>query len=715
MRKQILISRSSVDTRIGLTEDGTLAEIQVENPAEHSSAGNAYMGKVVRVLPGMQAAFIDIGLEKAAFMHVSDFWTGPEEPDDADELEDELEDELDFDGGSVDTEEITARDSDDLPAGNAEARPNTGDPNPSASIPFATAADAPTESPDAGSEPIAARGQSPEDDAPTKLPTEAPAAEDLELEEADGLEGEGLDADDPEPDNREADDREGEGLDADDPEPDDREADNREGEGLDADDAHAADADAGDAGQDGDDDHPSQADGGQPGKSGRKRRAGRKPSTPPPSIEEILKSGQEILVQVSKEPMGTKGARVTAHISLPGRYIVYMPTSNHIGVSRRIEKSRERQRLKKIVAENRPGGIGGYIVRTACQGLSKKEILGDIQFLSRLWQGIEKKASEESAPSLLHEDLDIVLRSMRDLLTDEVEEILVDDPTDHARILEFIDTALQPELKSRVRLHDSLAPLFDEAGVENQVRRALDRRVWLKSGGYLIVDQTEALTTIDVNTGRFVGKKNHEETVLKTNMEAAKACIDQLRLRNIGGIIVIDLIDMELAENRKQVSEAIEEAVKRDKARTNILKISELGLVEMTRKRTRENLQKIITTPCPSCDGLGRQKSAEAVAGDALREALRKADAADNPKSLTIRIASDIAGILRQAIEKRPNANLAERGIELVVKAEPNFEQQAYEIEIDAQPKRKRSGGRRRRRRSGTAKAATTSGETTAE
>ena len=251
--------------------------------------------------------------------------------------------------------------------------------------------------------------------------------------------------------------------------------------------------------------------------------------------------------------------------------------------------------------------------------------------------------------------------------------------------------------------------------MENQVRRALDRRVWLKSGGYLIVDQTEALTTIDVNTGRFVGKKTHEETVLKTNMEAAKACVDQMRLRNIGGIIVIDLIDMELAENRKKVSEAIEEAVKRDKARTNILKISELGLVEMTRKRTRENLQKIITIPCPSCDGLGRQKSPEAVAGDALREALRKAEAADNPRNLTIRIASDIAGILRQAIEKRPNAILAAKGIQLSVKGEPNFERNAFEIEFGGQAKRKRSGGRRRRRRSGAAKAAAAPSETAAD
>ena len=690
MRKQILISRSSVDTRIGLTEDGTLAEIQVDDPSEHSSAGNAYKGKVVRVLPGMQAAFIDIGLEKAAFMHVSDYWTGPEEPED-DEEADDLADEVEA------REELGLDDSDDL--GDLDDSDDSGAPEDPEDSGISTISDA------------AGPGEESDDD---RSAAQSFAAADA-TEDSDDDAGPGLTEDsesgDPEPEHPHS-------MDA---EPEDAECEDAESEDAESEDAQSEQRQS-EHSETGTEEESGEAAAGASRKSSKKggksrgrRRTGRKPSVPPPSIDELLKPGQEILVQVSKEPMGTKGARVTAHISLPGRYIVYMPTSNHIGVSRRIEKARERQRLKKIVAENRPGGKGGYIVRTACEGLSKKEILADIKFLSRLWQGIEKKAETTGAPSLLHEDLDIVLRAMRDLLTNEVEEILVDDPGDHSRILEFIDTALQPEMKSRVKRHESLTPLFDEIGVENQVRRALDRRVWLKSGGYLIVDQTEALTTIDVNTGRFVGKKTHEETVLKTNMEAAKACIDQLRLRNIGGIIVIDLIDMELAENRKEVSEAIEEAVKRDKARTNILKISELGLVEMTRKRTRENLQKVITTSCPHCEGLGRQKSPEAVAGEALREALRKAAAADSPQNLTIRVASDIAGILRQAIEARPNANLAARGIQLSIKGEPNFQSQAFEVELGGGGKRKRSGGRRRRRRSGAAKAAAKSGESATE
>jgi ribonuclease G len=681
VRKQILISRSSVDTRIGLTEDGTLAEIQVDDPSEHSSAGNAYKGKVVRVLPGMQAAFIDIGLEKAAFMHVSDYWTGPEEPED-DEEADDLADEVEA------REELGLDDSDDLD--------DPDDPEDSGISAISEGPGADEASDDDRIEPQSFAATSPTEDSGDD--TEPSLGRESETGESEDSAHEDPDAEDPD-----AEDSGSEDPDAEDSEDSaSRELESEDSEtGSEDEPEEAGEAAAG----------ANRKSSKKGGKSRGRRRTGRKPSVPPPSIDELLKPGQEILVQVSKEPMGTKGARVTAHISLPGRYIVYMPTSNHIGVSRRIEKARERQRLKKIVAENRPGGKGGYIVRTACEGLSKKEILADIKFLSRLWQGIEKKAETSGAPSLLHEDLDIVLRAMRDLLTNEVEEILVDDPGDHSRILEFIDTALQPEMKSRVKRHESLTPLFDEVGVENHVRRALDQRVWLKSGGYLIVDQTEALTTIDVNTGRFVGKKTHEETVLKTNMEAAKACIDQLRLRNIGGIIVIDLIDMELAENRKKVSEAIEEAVKRDKARTNILKISELGLVEMTRKRTRENLQKVITVPCPHCDGLGRQKSPEAVAGEALREALRKAAAADNPQNLTIRVASDIAGILREAIEARPNANLAAKGIQLSIKGEPNFKTQAFEVELGGSSSKRKRGGRRRRRRSGAAKAATKSGE----
>ncbi|MEO2166938.1 MAG: Rne/Rng family ribonuclease, partial [bacterium] len=571
MKKQIIVSHSSVETRIAVVEEGRLAELQVETAADASTAGNVSRGKVQRVLPGMQAAFVDIGLEKAAFLHVSDFWEGPEDDDEDDRFSDEDDSEAQSDEENDHAQEDDEGE-DDL------------------------------EGPDA----------------------EANEQDDVEAGESDNTE---------------------------------------EGKAKNA------------------------------NNGARRGRGGRRAAVEPPPIDHLLKPGQEILLQVSKDPMGTKGARATAHISLPGRYIVFMPTSNHIGVSRRIEASKERQRLKKIVSENRPAEGGGYIVRTACEGLTKSEIVSDMKYLARLWAGISKKATNSPCPSLLHEDLDLILRSVRDMVTKDVDEILIDNREDFERISDFIGTALQPALKSRLRLYDELEPVFDHLGIENQSRRARDRRVWLKSGGYLVMDQTEALTTIDVNTGRFVGKRTHEETIVRTNLEAATASLDQLRLRNIGGIIVIDFIDMEQAENRKQVSSALEEAVKRDKARTNILKISDLGLVEMTRKRTRENLRQILTTPCPNCNGEGRLLSPEAVAAEALREVRRKAATTDNPKPMVIKVASEIAGLLRQAIERRPDEGLARRGITLSVPGEPDFQHRQFAIEFGPAPRTRRRGG----------------------
>ncbi|MFM8409005.1 MAG: ribonuclease E/G, partial [Alphaproteobacteria bacterium] len=298
------------------------------------------------------------------------------------------------------------------------------------------------------------------------------------------------------------------------------------------------------------------------------------------------------------------------------------------------------------VSTGRGKASGGFIVRTVCEGVSKREILADMRFLSRLWAGVVKKAAPASAPALLHEDLDMVLRAIRDLFTTDVTQVVVDRESDHAKIVEFVDSVLQPRLKSRVELYADPEPVFDRFGIENQVHRALERRVWLKSGGYLVFDQTEALTTIDVNTGRFVGKKTHEETVLKTNLEAARVAIDQLRLRNIGGIIIIDFIDMEKAENRKKVSEAVSEAVKRDKARTNILRISELGLVQMTRKRTRDNLRHLLTLACPGCNGEGRLRTVETLAAEALRAVRRTLSASPEAKVIRLRLGSDVGRAL---------------------------------------------------------------------
>jgi ribonuclease G len=310
-----------------------------------------------------------------------------------------------------------------------------------------------------------------------------------------------------------------------------------------------------------------------------------------------------VLVQVSKEPIGTKGARVTANLSLPGRYLVFMPDTDHIGISRRIEDGAERDRLREIVEAERPSE-GGLIVRTAAEGATKRELHDDIRFLTRLWSRIQKSAAAAAAPALVHEDLDVVLRTVRDLFTSDVDRLAVDSAEDHARVLEFV-SGLMPRLASRVHQYDAVTPLFDQYGIETKIARALERRVWLKSGGYLIFEQTESLTTVDVNTGRYVGKSDQEETILRTNLEAARQVVQQLRLRNIGGIIVIDFIDMEIRENRHQVVGAFRDALSRDKTRTQVFDITELGLVEMTRKRIGEGLLTNFADPCPMCEGRG--------------------------------------------------------------------------------------------------------------
>src|SRR5262245_8109037 len=370
----------------------------------------------------------------------------------------------------------------------------------------------------------------------------------------------------------------------------------------------------------------------------------RGPAPPLPPIEERLSKGDELIVQVAKEPIGSKGARVTARISLPGRYLVLTPGARHLGLSRRIEDVEERDRLRAIVEAERPPDAG-LIVRTACEGATKRDIRDDVRFLTRLWTRIRKLAAEKSAPALIHQDLDLVLRTVRDLFTSHVERLSIDTAADHARVLEFVQ-ATMPRLASRVHHYQGVTPIFEQHGVETKIARALDRRVWLKSGGYLVIEQTESLTAIDVNTGRYVGKKNQEETVLRTNLEAAKQVVAQLRLRNLGGIIVIDFIDMEQAANRKQVFDLLQESVRTDKARTNILRISELGLVQMTRKRTRESLGQLLSSPCPHCQGTGRVRSVESLASDALRRAQHEALLHPGATAIVLRVHPEVAAFL---------------------------------------------------------------------
>jgi ribonuclease G len=340
-------------------------------------------------------------------------------------------------------------------------------------------------------------------------------------------------------------------------------------------------------------------------------------------IENVLKDGSELLVQVEKEPIGSKGARVTSHISLPGRYLVFMPTVDHIGISRRIGDSEERKRLRSIINKLRKGK-GGFIVRTVSSGVTEKELTDDIEYLTKLWREIEPKVMKAKAPSLVHAELDVISRVVRDLFTPDVERVVVDSKDAYDHIRAFV-SKFMPKGQNAVELYEGTEPVFDAFGIEIEITRALGQKVWLKSGGYIIIEQTEALTAIDVNTGRFVGRRNVADTIFKTNLEAVKEIVYQIRLRSIGGIIILDFIDMERAEHRSKVYNALKEALKEDKARTTITKISEIGLVEMTRKRTREDLRRQLTNTCPYCEGKGYLKSPTTVCYEIFRDLCREA------------------------------------------------------------------------------------------
>ena len=344
-----------------------------------------------------------------------------------------------------------------------------------------------------------------------------------------------------------------------------------------------------------------------------------------PPIQNLIHEGQEIMVQVSKEPLGTKGARVTSNVSIAGRHLVYMPTVEHVGISRRISDEEERRRLREVLEAIVPQG-GGFVARTAAEGKSPEDLSADVEFLSQVWNDIVSRMESSSAPVTLYDDLDLLLRTSRDLVTTALEAIVIDDTAEHARLLDFMERFM-PRYAERVRHYAGDEPIFDAFGVEIELNRALSRKVWLPSGGYLIIDQSEALTAIDVNTGRFVGKRNLAETILKTNVEAVIEIVRQLRLRNIGGIIIIDFIDMESEPNRHRVYSDLDLALQRDRARTNILKISDLGLVEMTRKRVRESLVRSVSEACFYCDGTGLLKSRTTVAHEVYRTLLREANA----------------------------------------------------------------------------------------
>ncbi|MCG8432419.1 MAG: ribonuclease G [Gammaproteobacteria bacterium] len=346
----------------------------------------------------------------------------------------------------------------------------------------------------------------------------------------------------------------------------------------------------------------------------------------PPDIRELLHEGKELLVQVLKDPIGSKGARLTTHISIPSRYLVFLPAGKVIALSTKIEDEVERERLTELVTTckgHHNEEEVGYIVRTAGEGASVDALRADMIFLNKLWESIQEQSRDIKAGELAHEDLPLPVRILRDLLDSEVAQVRVDSASMYQRMIGFTERFI-PDLTARVEHYDSDSPIFDLYGVEDEIQRALDKKVQLKSGGYLIIDQTEAMTTIDVNTGAYVGHRNLEETILKTNLEAAQGIARQLRLRNLGGIIIIDFIDMLDEEHRNMVYQALEAALEKDHAKSQISEVSTLGLVEMTRKRTRESLEHILCNPCPTCGGRGSIKTAETVCYEIFREVLRE-------------------------------------------------------------------------------------------
>jgi ribonuclease G len=506
MKREIIINASLVDTRVAVLEDGQLVEYLFESSKSRGIAGNIYKGRVLKILPGMQAAFVNIGLGKDAFLYVRDVY------EDLEEYERLL---------SLVDSEISASEEEEI--------------------------------------------------IPRRLP--------------------------------------------------------------------------------------------------QKRIF--------PSIEELLQEGQEILVQVAREPLGTKGARITSHITLPGRYLVYMPMDHQIGVSRKISDEEERVRLRQVIEKINPAGEG-LIVRTVGIGKGEQEFRADLDFLRNLWQRIRMKAEKLSAPSLVHQDLDLVFRVIRDVFSEEVSHLIMDSPIEYDRCLEYVDS-LQPELKPRLYLYTEEVPIFKSLGIEKEIEKALRRRVWLKSGGYVIIEETEALVSIDVNTGKYVGKQDFEETVLKTNLEASREIARQVRLRDLGGIIIIDFIDMTKQQNRERVVEELKDALRSDRSPTNVLFLNELGLVEMTRKRVRPAMSMHMGIPCPACNGTGWLRSMQSIASQILREVEWKMSR-NQIRKVTIKAHPDIIDWLR-AEEAELIATLGGNyDGEIVLSSQESISERMYQI-----------------------------------
>jgi ribonuclease G len=417
---------------------------------------------------------------------------------------------------------------------------------------------------------------------------------------------------------------------------------------------------------------------GYQGRSEAKRES-RPGNDQPVQISKLLKEGQEILVQISKEPLGTKGARITSHIALPGRYLVYMPTVDHIGVSRKISSEEERLRLRNIILEHKGPLTGGFIVRTAGQGRPEEELKADLKFLSTLWNEIRSKTERVKAPALIHRDLDLVQRVLRDTLTPDFKCVRVDHEFQYERVLDFVNRS-QPSLIGKVKLYTRETPLFEEFGIQAEIEKALKPKVWLKSGGYIVINQTEALVAIDINTGKYVGKTNRlEDTILKTNFDAVNEIVRQIRLRDLGGIIVVDFIDMDERKNRAKVTQVLEEALRSDRAPTKVIAFHDFGLVAITRKRVKQSLERTLCERCSYCSGSGWVKSITTVCYEILAEARKMASQIEG-KVMTLRVNPEVAKALksREGVLVSELESLTHKDV--IIKSDPVVHQERFEI-----------------------------------
>ncbi|MBA3296083.1 MAG: Rne/Rng family ribonuclease, partial [Acidobacteria bacterium] len=520
MNKEMIISSGGHDTRVAILEDDQVVEIFIERENQRGVVGNVYKGRVSKVLPGMQSSFVDIGLERDAFLYVSEVATPAE-----------------FER---------------------------------------------------------AEGADDDDEGPSAPPVPADVAEPVLSDAPNADDGVSVPAGETEPERR-SQERDGRG----------------QGRGDRRDDRERSEV----------------------------------------RIEDLLKEGQEVLVQVVKEPLGTKGARLTTHVTMPGRFLVFMPTVEHVGVSRKIESREERARLRGIVKEFREehGFTGGVIIRTAAAGRSREDIVTDLAYFHQVWTEIRQKMESRRPPAVLFQEQSLVTKLLRDLLTDDYSAIRLDNEQEHRRVVTLVER-IMPSLLPRVKLYSKEFPIFEEYGVQAEIDKALRSKVWLKSGGYLVINPTEALVAIDVNTGRYVGKKSSgrlEDTIVKTNLEAVKEIVRQIRLRDLGGIIVLDLIDMEEKKNRQKVFQEVEKELRRDRSPSKALQVSDFGLVIVTRKRVKQSLERQLTEPCPYCSGNGSIKSASTICFEILME-LKKIGSEIEGNGVTLRVNPDIARALKE-------------------------------------------------------------------